>query len=49
MSLQLLGSFSTIVYLVDSSVDGTVYDGVLSDPSLFVGKVNVEYHVESQA
>jgi hypothetical protein len=49
MSLELLGSVSHIVYLVDSSADDTVYDGVLNNPSLFEGKVSVEGQVESQS
>jgi hypothetical protein len=49
MSLELLDSVSPIVYLVDSSADGTVYDGVLNNLALFEGKISVEYQVESQA
>jgi len=48
-SLELWGSVSPIVYIVDSSAYGTVYDGMLSIPSLFAGKVSIEYQVESQA
>lgn len=48
-SLESLDSVSPIVYLVDNSADGTVYDGVLNNLSLFVGKVSVKYQVESQA
>lgn len=48
-SLELLDSVSAIVYLVDSSGDGTVYDRVLRNSSLFAGKVRIEYQVESQA
>jgi len=47
-SLELLDIVSPIICLVDSSVDGTVYDGVLSNTTLFADKVSVEYRVEIQ-
>jgi hypothetical protein len=48
-SLKSWDSVSPIIYLVESSADGKVYYGVLNNPSLFAGKVNVEYQVEPQA
>jgi hypothetical protein len=44
--LELLDSVSPIVYLIDSSADGTVYDGVLRNSSLFAGKIRKEYQVD---
>jgi len=48
-SLELLDIASPIKFLVDSSADGTVCDGVLSNLSLFADNISVEYEVESQA